>query len=320
METNVLQQFPISARLSQLVVFSTLAVMISLFSSGCVSQSKYDQLLTEHQALRIERDTLNSKNTELSNSLTDVSATRDSLNEKLNKINSNLDSTTEQLKSTRDKLQSASQELNLSSQELSEKGQQLSRKNQLLANTIDELTRKEQLLVKSQEELQASAKYMQTTNKLYDDLVGELKNELETNEVKIKQLEGGISLNLSDNILFSSGSATLNKRGADVIKKVSERLQSDKYVVIVSGFTDNIPIRGSLVKKFPTNWELAAARAASVVRLLEKSGVSSSKLRAVSYGANKPIGSNDTDEGRSLNRRIEIQLKPVKNKPGQKKA
>ena len=79
----------------------------------------------------------------------------------------------------------------------------------------------------------------------------------------------------------------------------------------MAGFTDNIPIRGSLTKKFPTNWELAGARAASVVRLLEKEGVDKLKLTAVSYGENQPVASNDTPEGRSQNRRIEIRMRPV---------
>ena len=307
----MLQNFPRSTQFSR----STLLIMLSitLLGSGCVSQSKYDQLLSEHQALIIERDQLNSNNTALTSNLSDVTANRDSLNEKLANINSNLASTTEQLTATQSELEAASSELNNSNQKLSQRGDQLSRKNQLLANTIDELTRKEELLLKSQKELEASAKYMQRTNTLYDDLVGELKTELQSNEIKIKQLEDGLSLNLTDDILFSSGSATLNKRGVEVIKKVSAQLASNKYMVIVSGFTDNIPIRGTLASKFPSNWELAASRAASVVKLLEKTGVSSNNLRAVSYGENKPVASNDSDEGRSQNRRIEIQLKPIKN-------
>ncbi|MFV2057943.1 MAG: OmpA family protein [Thiohalomonadales bacterium] len=305
-------KFTNSAQISQITLLTLLS--ITLIGSGCVSQSKYDQLLGEHDALIIERDQLNSKNSKLTSNLSDVTTNRDSLNDKLDNINSDLATTTKQLDTTRAELNTASSELNTSNQQLSQRGKQLTRKNQLLANTIEELTFKEEQLRKSQKELEASATYMERTNKLYDDLVGELKDELQSNEVKIKQLEDGLSLNLSDDILFSSGSAKLNKRGAEVIKKVSERLTNNKYVVIVAGYTDNLPIHGTLIKKFPSNWELAAARAASVVRLLEKHGVNSSKLRAVSYGENRPVAPNDSNEGRSLNRRIEIQLKAVKKK------
>ena len=99
--------------------------------------------------------------------------------------------------------------------------------------------------------------------------------------------------------------------GKKVIIKVSEKLKDIPHQVIVAGFTDNIPIRGGLTKKFPTNWELAGARAASVVRLLEKQGIDNGKLTAVSYGENQPVASNDSADGRSQNRRIEIRLKPV---------
>ena len=77
------------------------------------------------------------------------------------------------------------------------------------------------------------------------------------------------------------------------------------------GFTDNVPIRGNLAKRYPTNWELAGARAASVVRLLESTGIDSTKLIASSYGDNFPVASNDTEEGRAQNRRIEIRLRPL---------
>jgi len=152
---------------------------------------------------------------------------------------------------------------------------------------------------------------MKKTDKLYDDLVKELSTELDAKTIKIKEMKDGVNVNLSEDILFSSGSASLNDSGKKVIIKVAEKLKNIPHQVIVAGFTDNIPIRGSLTKIFPTNWELAGARAASVVRLLEKQGVDNGKLTAVSYGENQPVESNDTAEGRSQNRRIEIRLRPV---------
>jgi chemotaxis protein MotB len=152
---------------------------------------------------------------------------------------------------------------------------------------------------------------MKKTDKLYDDLVQQLSSELDAKTIKIQEMKDGVNVNLSEDILFSSGSAALNKSGQEVIIKVSEKLKDIPHQVIVAGFTDNIPIRGSLTQKYPTNWELAGARAASVVRLLEKQGVDSDKLTAVSYGENEPVASNETAEGRSQNRRIEIRLRPV---------
>ena len=120
-----------------------------------------------------------------------------------------------------------------------------------------------------------------------------------------------VTFNQSEDILFPSGSAKLNKSGQAVIKKVSGKLNNIPHQIIVAGFSDNIPIRGTLAKFYPTNWELAGARAASVVRVLEASGLDTRKLSAVSFADRQPVASNETAEGRSQNRRIEIRLRPV---------
>ena len=83
------------------------------------------------------------------------------------------------------------------------------------------------------------------------------------------------------------------------------------FQVIVGGYTDNVPVGKNLMAKYPTNWDLAAARAVEVVRVLENSGVPQEQLRAVSFGENMPIATNDSAEGRAQNRRIEIRLRPV---------
>jgi chemotaxis protein MotB len=81
--------------------------------------------------------------------------------------------------------------------------------------------------------------------------------------------------------------------------------------VEVQGHTDDLPIRGRLAERFPSNWELGGARAARVVRLLGEHGVAPTRMRAVSFADTQPIASNETPEGRARNRRIEIRLLPV---------
>ena len=124
-------------------------------------------------------------------------------------------------------------------------------------------------------------------------------------------MQSGVSLNLPEAILFDSGSAEVKATGNTVLNKVAKELSGISYQTIVAGFTDNVPISSRLVEQFPTNWDLAAARATSVVRLLEKSGVAKERLVVVSLGENQAIASNDTVEGRARNRRIEIRLRPV---------
>ncbi|MEH6473004.1 MAG: OmpA family protein [Halopseudomonas sp.] len=146
---------------------------------------------------------------------------------------------------------------------------------------------------------------------VYDNLQSTFAKEQKTNQVKIELMKSGIKVNLANEILFSSGSADLNASGVEVLTRAAAELKQSPYQTIVAGYTDDIAISGKLKGKYPSNWELAGARAASVVRLLEQEGVMSAQLLAISFGQNNPVAMNDTPEGRSKNRRIEIILRPV---------
>ena len=95
-----------------------------------------------------------------------------------------------------------------------------------------------------------------------------------------------------------------------ILLKVAGQLKKLPHTIEIEGHTDNVPITGPLAKRYPSNWELAGARAASVVRLFERAGIEKSRLAAVSYSSSRPIASNETEEDRSRNRRIEIRLQP----------
>ena len=160
-------------------------------------------------------------------------------------------------------------------------------------------------------------RYLETKEKamseaaVYEKLVNNLASEVDRKEITIKQMQSGVTLHLPEGVLFDSGSAQVKKTGAKVLNKVAKELQDVPYQTIVGGFTDNVPISKKLAQQFPSNWDLAAARATSVVRLLEDKGVPKGRLVAVSLGENQPVASNDTAEGRAQNRRIEIRLRPV---------
>jgi chemotaxis protein MotB len=146
---------------------------------------------------------------------------------------------------------------------------------------------------------------------VYDNLQTTFAKEQQANQVKIEMMKSGVKVNLANDILFPSGSADLNESGLEVLTRAAEELKKSPYQTVVAGFTDNVAISGSLKEKYPSNWELAGARAASVVRLLEAQGVPSSQLLAISFGENNPVAPNDSAEERSKNRRIEIILRPV---------
>jgi len=148
---------------------------------------------------------------------------------------------------------------------------------------------------------------MQST---YDELVSDLESEVSSGQIEIQRLREGLRLNVSDEVLFASGSAELDARGQEVLIKVAAQLVPLQDAIHVRGHTDDRKIGGALAQRFPTNWELAAARAARVVRLLETKGVSPKRLSAISLGPNDPVAPNNSAENRARNRRIEILLIP----------
>ena len=271
---------------------------------GCVSSSAYEDVSKERDELLKKQKAL-AGNAKLLRNKVETSE------EQAARLKSELESARLRLSAVNKSLKEKNDALNSASQQLDEKNARLDMTSEELTRRQAELLITETKLSESNKKLQATADYMEKTNKLYDDLVGELSTELKANQIKINEMKNGVTVNLSQDILFPSGSATLNDSGIIVIKKVSGKLKNIPHQIIVAGFTDNVPIKGELTKMFPTNWELAGARAASVVRLLESQGVDSSKLTAVSFGENQPVASNDNWKLRAQNRRIEIRLRPV---------
>ena len=153
---------------------------------------------------------------------------------------------------------------------------------------------------------------MKQMKSTYDTLVSELKDQIQKQEVTIKEFQESLSLNFIDRILFEFGKADLTPEGEKVLKKVGEALKNIKgKKVRVTGHTDPVPIRPDYMYKFPSNWELSAARAASVVRYFqEKTGLDPKDMEAIGRSFYQPEDSNDTKEGRARNRRVEILIAP----------
>ena len=146
----------------------------------------------------------------------------------------------------------------------------------------------------------------------YDELVTDMKNEIEQGQIKITQLADRLSVSLVDKILFPSGKANITPEGIKVLERVGKVLKNTKDKIIrVEGHTDNVPIHSRLKEKYPTNWELSTTRASNVVRFLqENTGIDPQRLHAVGMSEYHPVASNETKAGRSQNRRIEIALLP----------
>ncbi len=127
--------------------------------------------------------------------------------------------------------------------------------------------------------------------------------------VRMKMLKDGLSVVLDDEVLFRSGSADLSADGKKAVADLASQLGDQPYQIVVIGNTDSVPV--GVNSGYASNWALAAARASAVVRHMADQGIPKQQLVAVSFGDTRPIASNDTAEGRSENRRIEVRLRPV---------
>src|SRR5512146_1618490 len=159
--------------------------------------------------------------------------------------------------------------------------------------TIDELQKQKEAALRSHQSLE-----------------DEMRAALESKDVTISQLQGKLTVNILDRVLFDSGEADLKPDGAAVLRKVAAILAKHPNLKIhVIGHTDNVPIRAGARSRFPSNWELSTARATAAVRFLsEKAGVDPRRLGAVGYGEFRPVADNATPEGRARNRRIAITI------------
>lgn len=117
--------------------------------------------------------------------------------------------------------------------------------------------------------------------------------------------QDNVSLEISDNILFDTGSASLQKRGQAVLDELAALLATQNYTVSVEGHSDNVAFASAV---FASNWELSATRATHVTRYLIAQGIAASRLRAIGYADTHPRADNSTAEGRARNRRVSLVL------------
>ena len=137
------------------------------------------------------------------------------------------------------------------------------------------------------------------------EIIAAFGSLVEDGQVRVIHSNLGLGVEINASVLFSPGQALLQQDSSKVIEAVAQVLKNDSHAIQVEGHTDNIPI---ITEKFPSNWELSAVRASSVVRLMIGNGVDATRLTAAGYGENRPVGSNDTEEGRMRNRRVTIMI------------
>ena len=189
--------------------------------------------------------------------------------------------------------------------DLEEKERRINQNEALIRQREKEIQDREQAIQELQRRLDRQDSITRSINQaLKDALVG-----FQSDEVSIETRDGKVYLSLSNKLLFRSGSVDIESKGKDAIRILAGVLKQNPDIdVMVEGHTDNVPIKTA---RFSDNWDLSVARAITIVRMLTTSyNVPPTRLTAAGRGEFMPRASNDTSEGKALNRRTEIILTP----------
>ncbi len=251
----------------------TLIAVLILGTTGCVGKKKYTNLQGEIDALRTE-------------------------------MTGQLEAET----SNSQDLEAALADEQARVAELEEKIKALELKNALLIKDKSQLDASVQDMQAALADLEARKAASDARVREYQDLLSKFKELIDAGRLTVKIVDGRMVVKLASDILFASGKAALSDEGRANLTDVAGVLASiPDRTFQVEGHTDNDPIK---TERFPSNWELGAARAIAVVRTLNEGGVPITHLSAASYADNRPVKPNDSREGKASNRRIEIVVIP----------
>jgi chemotaxis protein MotB len=269
-------------------------------------QKSLDQEAAQRKTAEQEAASLTARSNELQSRLVGLEKEKGQLNSELGNVRGQITDLEQKLTSGNAsaqeeiaRLQKQASDLEADAARIAKEREQLRQEQSQLAATLERerLAKEEEIarLTRTQEALSKS-----------------LQDEISKGNITIQQVRDRLTINMVDRVLFDSGQAQVKPAGMKVLKQVGDVLNqvSDKQIRI-EGHTDNVPISSKLQDRFKTNWELSTARATTVVRyLIDQGGVDRQYLSAVGYADTHPLASNDSEEGRSSNRRIEIVLYP----------
>ncbi len=175
-----------------------------------------------------------------------------------------------------------------------------------LTSQVDGLNQENEKLKEEKESLYSLLMEENDTPDSSSSFLDFLKENNLMESVNIIQGNKGMVIRFKEGVLFNSGEASISEGGFTVLHEIVEKIKSIPNLIIIEGFTDNIPIK---TNEFPSNWELSVARAMGVARfMIDDMNIEEERISVSGFGEQRPIDSNDTAEGRANNRRIEITI------------
>lgn len=283
---------------SKLVLILAFAVVLS----SCVSKKKYKELQSQYETA----------NTELGNcgkSLNDYMNKFSACETELNTLKNNLKLRQEQVDDLKDQVADLRKQRDAQLEQVGDLTVLSKAANESIKETLAQLEGKDRYIKLLQE---AKSKADSINLALSVNLKGVLKDGIEDQDIEIEVDKTVVFINLSDKMLFNSGSAVLSSKAKDVLGKIAKIIESRPDLeVMVEGYTDNMPIKTSCMED---NWDLSVKRSTAVVRTLQKQfKVDPNRLIAAGRGEYNTLADNSTKEGRAINRRTRIIIMPKLN-------
>lgn len=288
------------------IVRFSVFLLFGLLMTSCVSKKQYEMLQKE---LATANDDLGKCGESLNaymNRLSVCQQESESLRGNLKSAQSNLLLREEQIQDLKDQIADIRIQRDAQLNQVEDLTRLSQSANQNIGETLSQLEKKDKYI----QLLQAAKTRADSINlALAVNLKSVLQDGIEDEDVEIKVDKTVVYVNLSDKMLYRSGSATITSRANEVLGKIAKIVQSRPEVeVMVEGYTDNVPIKNSCMED---NWDLSVKRATSVVRSLQWTHkVDPNRLIAAGRGQYNVLASNDTAEGRSTNRRTRIIILP----------
>jgi chemotaxis protein MotB len=297
--------------------FVAVLSLCSLLAVGCVSTATHQKSLDETSALsatlsalKADHQKLQDKEAACSKDLGESERHRAETQKQLDEKQLALERAQADIVRIEKVLSDRNQEAGKTMTQMRQETDRLTAELQKVKEDRAQLIAERDLLAQEKENREQELRAAQDT---YGELLDKMRSEISRGEVTISELQGKLTVNLVEKILFDSGSAEIKSGGKEVLSKVGTILNDVKDKEIrVEGYSDNLPISPRLQSIYPSNWELSSARAISVVQFLRNTlNVPGERLSASGFAEFRPIADNSTPEGRAQNRRIQIILAPL---------
>ena len=186
-----------------------------------------------------------------------------------------------------------------------EEASMLEKVKEALTTEVEDLNQENETLKEEKESL-AALLFGDNDSDSAENFLDYLESNDLMESVYIMEEERGLVIRFKDGVLFASGQAGISEGGYEILDEIVGKIKDIDNLIIIEGFTDNIPIRTS---EFPSNWELSVARAIGVAKfMIDDRGIEEERISVSGFGEQRSIDTNDTEEGRANNRRIEITI------------